>query len=66
MFFSAHLNKSENIHSSLQALAGLGPSIFSLLTIWAAFPTWGTIVYPEIRTFPEWALTNDTSEFYTA
>lgn len=37
-------------------MAGIGPSIVSLITIWAAFPTWGLIVYPELREFPEWAL----------
>lgn len=36
-------------------MAGIGPSLISLLTIWLAFPTWGLIVYPELNTFPEWA-----------
>lgn len=38
-----------------QAMAGIGSSIISLLTIWLAFPTWGLIVYPELASFPEWA-----------
>ncbi|XP_055320742.1 protein I'm not dead yet-like [Sitodiplosis mosellana] len=44
-----------NIRTKDIAIAGLGPSIFSLLTIWAAFPTWGRVIYPEIGTFPSWA-----------
>lgn len=38
-----------------QAMAGIGSSIISLITIWLAFPTWGLIVYPDLATFPEWA-----------
>ncbi|XP_053689379.1 protein I'm not dead yet-like [Sabethes cyaneus] len=45
------------------ALAGIGPSLITLLVMWLGFPTWGAVVYPEINTFPEWAmegLTNTT------
>lgn len=36
-------------------MGGIGSSIISLLTIWLAFPTWGSIVYPKLATFPDWA-----------
>lgn len=39
----------------LQAMAGIGSSLISLLTISMGFPTWGLIVYPKLDTFPEWA-----------
>ena len=39
----------------MQAIAGIGPTIFTLITVWATFPTWGAIVYPELATFPDWA-----------
>ncbi|XP_055532218.1 protein I'm not dead yet-like [Wyeomyia smithii] len=38
------------------AVAGIGPSLITLLVMWLGFPTWGAIVYPEISTFPEWAM----------
>lgn len=38
------------------ALAGIGPTIFTLLIVWISFPTWGAVVYPELATFPAWAL----------
>ena len=33
----------------------LGPTIFTLVVVWATFPTWGAVVYPELSSFPEWA-----------
>ncbi|XP_052862119.1 protein I'm not dead yet-like [Anopheles cruzii] len=37
------------------AVAGIGPSVVTLLVMWASFPTWGAVIYPELATFPEWA-----------
>ncbi|XP_055320042.1 protein I'm not dead yet [Sitodiplosis mosellana] len=44
-----------NIGTKDIAMAGIGPSLISLLTIWLSFPTWGLIVYPKLTTFPAWA-----------
>lgn len=44
-----------NIGTKDIAMAGIGSSLISLLTIWLAFPTWGLIVYPELSEFPSWA-----------
>lgn len=44
-----------NIAIKDMAVAGIGPSIFTLLVVWASFPTWGAVVYPELATFPDWA-----------
>lgn len=38
------------------ALAGIGPSLITLVVMSVGFPTWGAVVYPEINTFPEWAM----------
>lgn len=37
------------------ALAGIGPTLITLVVMWLGFPTWGSVVYPEINTFPDWA-----------
>lgn len=44
-----------NIAIKDMAVAGIGPTIFTLLVVWGSFPTWGAIVYPELATFPDWA-----------
>uniref|UniRef100_A0A182QCM8 Citrate transporter-like domain-containing protein n=1 Tax=Anopheles farauti TaxID=69004 RepID=A0A182QCM8_9DIPT len=44
-----------NIRIKDMAVAGIGPSIFTLLISWASFPTWGSVIYPELATFPDWA-----------
>lgn len=36
-------------------MAGVGPTIFTLLVIWITFPTWGAVVYSDLGTFPDWA-----------
>lgn len=36
-------------------MAGIGPTIFTLFIVWASFPTWGFIIYPELSEFPDWA-----------
>ena len=46
-----------NIKTKDMAIAGIGPTIFTLLVTWASFPTWGAIIYPEILgATPSWAL----------
>lgn len=40
-----------NIPTSQMALAGIGPTIITLLTVWGLFPTYGVWVYPELNTF---------------
>ncbi|XP_053683713.1 protein I'm not dead yet-like [Sabethes cyaneus] len=44
-----------NIAIKDMAIAGIGPSICSVVVLWATFPTWGAVVYPELTTFPDWA-----------
>lgn len=44
-----------NIRTKHMAVAGIGPSLITLLVVWATFPTWGAIVYPKISEFPPWA-----------
>ncbi|XP_039443410.1 protein I'm not dead yet-like [Culex pipiens pallens] len=38
------------------AVAGIGPTVITLLVMWLGFPTWGAIVYPEVNSFPDWAI----------
>jgi len=44
-----------NIRTKEMAIAGIGPTIFTLITVWATFPTWGMVVYPDLGEFPKWA-----------
>lgn len=44
-----------NIRTKDMAVAGIGPTIFTLLIVWLSFPTWGAVVYPELAVFPDWA-----------
>jgi sodium-dependent dicarboxylate transporter 2/3/5 len=44
-----------NIRTKDMAVAGIGPTIFTLLIVWSSFPTWGAIIYPELTEFPDWA-----------
>lgn len=44
-----------NIRTKDMFIAGIGPTIFTLVTVWATFPTWGMVVYPELAEFPDWA-----------
>lgn len=44
-----------NIRTKDMAVAGIGPTIFTLIIVWATFPTWGAVVYPELAEFPDWA-----------
>ncbi|CAG9803915.1 unnamed protein product [Chironomus riparius] len=45
-----------NIRTKDMAIAGIGPTIFTLIVVWATFPTWGAIIYPDIGEFPDWAV----------
>lgn len=45
-----------NIGTKDIAMAGIGPSLITLFTVWLSFPTWGIIVYPKLLTFPDWAV----------
>ena len=49
-----------NIRTKDLALAGIGPSIITLLLIWGSFPTYGALIYTDLGTFPEWAKNNTT------
>lgn len=49
-----------HIRTKDMVLGGIGPTIITLIVVWATFPTWGVIVYPELAEFPAWAMTNWT------
>ncbi|XP_058831962.1 protein I'm not dead yet-like [Topomyia yanbarensis] len=51
-----------NISIKDMAIAGIGPTIFTLIVVCTTFPTWGAIVYPEINTFPDWILQSNSTE----
>lgn len=36
-------------------IAGIGPTLITLFVILIVFPTWGSVVYPEVFDFPDWA-----------
>lgn len=44
-----------NIRTKDMAIAGIGPTIFTLTTVMVMFPTWGAVIYPDINGFPQWA-----------
>ncbi|XP_063708844.1 protein I'm not dead yet-like [Culicoides brevitarsis] len=44
-----------NIRTRDMAIAGIGPSIFTLVTVLVMFNTWGNVVYPDLDEFPQWA-----------
>jgi hypothetical protein len=48
------------------AIAGIGPTIFTLFIVWISFPTWGAVVYPELATFPDWAIKEIAARNMTA
>ncbi|XP_055923540.1 protein I'm not dead yet [Eupeodes corollae] len=45
-----------NIRTKDMAIAGIGPTIASVVVLFINCLTWGPIVYPHLNTFPEWAL----------
>lgn len=38
-----------------QAIAGIGPTIISIIVLFIFCQTWGLVVYPNLTTFPDWA-----------
>ncbi|XP_037906790.1 protein I'm not dead yet-like [Hermetia illucens] len=44
-----------NIRTKEMSIAGIGPTIITLLLIWITFPTYGLVIYPEMSKFPPWA-----------
>lgn len=52
---NALVAEAAKIKTNNFALAGIGPTLITLLIIWASFPTWGALIYPELNTFPDWA-----------
>ncbi|XP_055854338.1 protein I'm not dead yet-like [Episyrphus balteatus] len=50
-----------NIRTKDMAIAGIGPTVVSVIVLFVNCLTWGQIVYPNLTTFPDWALpTNGT------
>ncbi|XP_004519108.1 protein I'm not dead yet isoform X2 [Ceratitis capitata] len=43
-----------NIRSKDMAIAGIGPTIISIIVLYVFSLTWGTVVYPQLTTFPDW------------
>jgi sodium-dependent dicarboxylate transporter 2/3/5 len=54
-----------NIRTKDMAVAGIGPTIFTLITTWAMFASWGYVVYPEMLEFPDWAKVINATEITT-
>lgn len=44
-----------NIRTKDMAIAGIGPTIISIITLFVFCQTWGLVVYPNLNKFPEWA-----------
>lgn len=44
-----------NIRTGTMAIAGIGPTLITTILTWGFFPTWGTIIFPDVLSFPEWA-----------
>ncbi|XP_077298814.1 tricarboxylate transporter protein I'm not dead yet isoform X2 [Arctopsyche grandis] len=44
-----------NIGTGTMAITGIGPTLITTLLTWGFFPTWGMIIFPEVKTFPDWA-----------
>lgn len=47
-----------NIRSKDMAVAGIGPTIISIIVLYIFSLTWGTVVYPNLTTFPDWVNPN--------
>lgn len=45
-----------HIRTKDMAIAGIGPTIISVVVLFVNCLTWGQIVYPNLNDFPEWAL----------
>ncbi|XP_005180637.1 protein I'm not dead yet [Musca domestica] len=44
-----------NIRTKDMAIAGVGPTIISIVVLFVFCQTWGAVVYPSLTTFPDWA-----------
>ncbi|XP_022221423.2 protein I'm not dead yet isoform X2 [Drosophila obscura] len=44
-----------NIRTKDMAIAGIGPTIITIIILFIFCQTWGLVVYPNLNTFPEWA-----------
>ncbi|XP_073837551.1 tricarboxylate transporter protein I'm not dead yet [Musca autumnalis] len=44
-----------NIRTKDMAIAGVGPTIISIIVLFIFCQTWGAVVYPGLTTFPDWA-----------
>ncbi|XP_039963386.1 protein I'm not dead yet [Bactrocera neohumeralis] len=46
-----------NIRSKDMAIAGIGPTVISIVVLYVFSLTWGAVVYSNLNSFPEWAIT---------
>ncbi|XP_065359915.1 protein I'm not dead yet [Calliphora vicina] len=46
-----------NIRTKDMAIAGIGPTVISIIVLFIFCQTWGLVVYPNLTTFPDWART---------
>ncbi|KAI8117307.1 Protein I'm not dead yet [Lucilia cuprina] len=46
-----------NIRTKDMAIAGIGPTVISIIVLFVFCQTWGLVVYPNLTTFPDWART---------
>ncbi|XP_017107708.2 protein I'm not dead yet isoform X1 [Drosophila bipectinata] len=44
-----------NIRTKDMAIAGIGPTIITIVILFIFCQTWGLVVYPNLNTFPDWA-----------
>lgn len=44
-----------HIRSKDMAIAGIGPTIITIIVLFIFCQTWGMVIYPNLDTFPEWA-----------
>lgn len=55
-YFSLHFYKNLNFfYFPFQAIAGIGPTIISIIVLFVFCQTWGAVVYPGLTSFPDWA-----------
>lgn len=44
-----------HIRSKDMAIAGIGPTIITIIVLFIFCQTWAMVIYPNLDTFPEWA-----------
>lgn len=44
-----------HIRSKDMAIAGIGPTIITIIVLFVFCQTWAKVIYPNLDTFPEWA-----------